>query len=228
MSRKLAKESIEIESSPMAYALLAWTHLLEMFYGSSKSPQKSMAFAEEYSRKAQQMDDSYPTTRTALAQIYYYKHQYDKAIVESKKALALDPNGADTNRLLGWHLHVAGRDKEAILFLKKAIRLNPYPGSVYYWSLGAAYWGLEKYDDAIDEYKKALKLDPNNFWVHVWLMAAYCLQERIEDARAEALEVRRINPQWSIKVAEKLWPYKDKRFLKPCVECYRKIGIPEE
>ena len=112
--------------------------------------------------------------------------------------------------------------------MKKAIRLNPYPTSNYYWLLGAAYGGLERYDEAIDEYKKALKLDSNNLWVHVWLMATYCLQERMEDARSEAIEVRRINPQWSINVAVKQWPYKDKKHLKPCVECYRKIGIPED
>ena len=228
MARQLAEESVEIEPNTGAYAIVAQTHMQDIAMGLSKSPLQSLALAKEFAHNALQLDDSLPQTRNALASVYYYQQQYDKAIDEAEKAFALDPNGADTNRSLGFHLHMAGRDEEAIPFLKKAIRLNPYPTSNYYWLLGAAYGGLERYDEAIDEYKKALKLDPNNLWVHVWLMATYCLQKRMEDARSEAIEVRRINPQWSINVAVKQWPYKDKKHLKPCVECYRKIGIPED
>jgi len=49
----------------------------------------------------------------------------------------------------------------------------------------------------------------------------------MEDARGEALEVLRINPQYSTSLVERDWPFKDKKLLKPIVECYRKIGIPE-
>lgn len=58
--------------------------------------------------------------------IYLYKQQHDEAIAETKKALDLYPNMADTNYFMGYFLHVAGRNEEAIPFFKKAIRLNPY------------------------------------------------------------------------------------------------------
>ena len=155
------------------------------------------------------------------------RRQHDKAIAEAEKALALDPNGALTYSNLGYSLHLAGRDEEAIPFLERAIRLNPYPPSFYYDWLGAAYTVLERYDEAIDACKKALKRQPNDFLVHLYLTGIYCAQDRLEDARAYASEALRINPQYSISILTSTWLNKNKEALKHVAECFRKAGIPE-
>ena len=58
---------------------------------------------------------------------------------------------------------------------------------------------LEQYDQAIAQFKKSIKLWPDYRGVHVWLAAAYSLAGRMEDARAEATEVLRINSKTSLE-----------------------------
>ena len=227
MARQLAEESIKIEPNSHAYAILAFTHLTDMGFGLSKSPMKSMALAEEFAQKSLQLDNSSGFAREALANIYLNKGQYDEAIAEAKKDLDLNPNAAAANFFMGNYLNMAGKNEEAIPFLKKAIRLNPYPPSYYYVGLGRAYNALGRVDEAVVEFKKALKRQPNDFWAHIALVSSYCQQDRMDEARAEASEVLRINPKYSIRVVKGTWPLKEE-ILKRLAECFRKAGIPEE
>ena len=80
--------------------------------------------------------------------------------------------------------------------------MNPYPASHYYWQLGMAYVFLGRWDEAIDAHKMALKREPNDFVAHLSLVICYCMIDRMEDARAEASEVLRIYPQYSIGLLE--------------------------
>ena len=66
------------------------------------------------------------------------KREYDKAIAEGERAVALNPGG--TNVLVSYAdcLMSAGRPEEAILLFQKAIRLNPFGPSLLYRGLGAA------------------------------------------------------------------------------------------
>ena len=228
MARQSAEESIKIEPNSEVYVLLAHTYMQDIQMGSSESPLKSMALAEEFAKKSLQLDNSLPPARTTLGMIYLYKQQHDEAIAETKKALDLNPNIADTNYFMGYFLHVAGRNEEAIPFFKKAIRLNPYPQSYYYVFLGAAYNVLGRYDEAIVEFKKALKRQPDNFLAHIMMVGSYCRQDRWDEARTEVSKVLEINPKYSIRVLTSTTPYKDKEPLKKVAECLRKAGIPEE
>jgi adenylate cyclase len=227
MARKLSEESIKIEPNSEAYALLAHTYMQDLQMGSSESPRKSIALAEEFAKKTLQLDNSLPHARTTLAMIFLYKQQHDEAIAETKKALDLYPKIADTNYFMGYFLHVAGRNEEAIPFFKKAIRLNPYPPSFYYVFLGGAYNVLGRYDGAVTEFKKALKRQPDDFWAHIYLVCSYCWQDRLDEARAEVQKALGINPQYSIRVLTGMWVYKDKELMKTIAECLRKAGIPE-
>ena len=57
--------------------------------------------------------------------------QYDKAVAEAEKAVALNPNSAMAHVMLGKTLIFAGRWEESIPEYKKAIRLNPIPPNMY-------------------------------------------------------------------------------------------------
>lgn len=223
MARQSAEESIKIEPNSEAYVLLAHTYMQDIQMGSSESPLKSMALAEEFAKKSLQLDNSLPPARTTLGMIYLYKQQHDEAIAETKKALDLNPNIADTNYFMGYFLHVAGRNEEAIPFFKKAIRLNPYPQSYYYVFLGAAYNVLGRYDEAVVEFEKALKREPNDLWAHLYLTCTYCWQDRWNEARVEVTTALGINPQYSIKVLTNSWVYKDKEILKNNHQTVRKF-----
>jgi len=226
MARQLAEEAIEIDPDiPGAYILLAFIHLIDIETG--ESPRESMALAEEFAQKALQLDDSYPMTRITLGLIHLYKRQYEEAIAEGEKALALDPNGAEVHNHLGWFLHMAGRYEEAIPLYERAIRLNPYPPSFYYHRLGYAYSAMGRYDEAVDLCKKALERLPGDVGARFALAAVHIWQGREEEARAEAAVILRTIPQLSLRLLEAMSLDKDKDEVKRWIEAWRKAGLPD-
>ena len=55
----------------------------------------------------------------------YKAQQFDKAIDAFSRALALKPDDAPTNNNLGVTLAALGRDRQAIEFLERAVKLEP-------------------------------------------------------------------------------------------------------
>jgi adenylate cyclase len=97
-----------------------------------------------------------------------------------------------------------GEDEEAIPEYKKAIRLNPIPPGYYFWSLGLSYGLTGQYDEGIAWCGKAVHMEPDDLMARIMMTAVYSWSGQDEEARAEATEVLRINPDFSLdKFAKK-------------------------
>ena len=151
--------------------------------------------------------------------------RYDTAIAEAEKALELNPNSAHAYATLGHVLLFAGKSQEAITMIKKAIRLNPYPPSWYYANLGGAYKVLGHYDEAIQMFKKALEKSPDNLVALVSLSGVYGLAGRLEEAKATAKEVLRVNPTFSVDRYVRMSPLKNEPDKVKNAEALRKAGL---
>jgi adenylate cyclase len=93
------------------YAWLGATHWLEWSWRWSADPQTlERAFA--LAQKAVALDDSLPVAHSLLSVAYAAKQQYDPAIAEGERAIALDPNNADSHELQAIVLNWAGRPEE--------------------------------------------------------------------------------------------------------------------
>src|SRR5260221_408884 len=68
---------------------------------------------------------------------------------------------------------------------------------------------------------------PNLQWPHLSLAAAYAQSEQFEEARAEAAEVLRINPGFTIERWKRLAVYKDPKDVEHRIDGLRKAGLPE-
>ncbi|UCF84369.1 MAG: tetratricopeptide repeat protein, partial [Desulfobacteraceae bacterium] len=122
-------------------------------------------------------------------------------------------------------LHLNGRHKEALVEIKKALRLNPYPPNIYFLYLGHAYMYVGMYDESIAAYKQALRAEPNNLFTHLRLAAAYSLLGREDEAHAEAAEVLRINPKFSLEYLSKTVPFKSQADTEHLINALRKAGL---
>ena len=84
---------------------------------------------------------------------------------------------------------------------------------------------MGQYQEAITQYKKALRIAPNNIIAHLALAATYSLLGRDEEARAEAEEVLRINPKFSLESFAKTLPFKNQAQVDRFIEALRKAGL---
>jgi adenylate cyclase len=228
LAKRMAKEAIALDSKfPPAYQWLATTHMMDVWFRTTKSPKQSLTRAVELTQKAIALDDSYAYAHGFLGFLFTMLRKHDKGIEEGEKAVALDPNGAASHYYLGFALRYAGRFEEAVQVIEKSLRLNPFPPATYFRGASAAYIGAGRYDEAIAAAKKAVTVAPNDFLSHSTLAAAYSLAGREEEARSAAEEVLRINPKYSLNYIKKQLPFKNKRDLEQFTAGLRKAGLPE-
>jgi len=228
LARRMLEEAIALDPGfPPPYHLLAATHMMDVWFRTTKSPKQSLKRAVELTQKALALDDSYADAHGFLGFLYTMLRKHDKAIIEGEKGVALDPNGSQSHYYLGFALRYAGRFEEAVQVIEKAIRLNPFPPLLHFRSACMAYIGAGRYEEAIAAAKKVVTLAPDDFLAHVSLAAAYSLAGREEEARSAAEEVLRIHPKFSLDYQAKILPFKNKRDLEQFVDALRKAGLPE-
>jgi adenylate cyclase len=226
LARRIAEEAIAMcPDIPELYAFIGRVHHVESTMGLGKSRRESIERSIEMIQKAIAMDDSTPGAHSSLSTSYAYHRDYDKAIAEGERAVVLDPGGWFSYAAYAQSLNVAGRSEEAIPMFQKAIRLNPFGPTFLYLNFGIALRIVGRYEEALPELKKALQLAPDNLPAHIHLTAIYGLMGREKEARAEAEEVIRLNPKFSLERHAKEIPYKNQAAKDLYIEALRKAGL---
>jgi len=230
VARRIAEEAIVVcPDYPMAYVLMGFVHQMEYSLRIGKSPQESVEKGIEMVQKALAIDDSTSMAHALLCALYICKRENDKAIAEAERAVALDPGGAFAHEWYAASLSSAGRSEEAIPIFQKAIRLNPVGNTGLYLNFGMALRMTGRFEEAVSAYKKALQRAPDNFPAHLGLTATYSIMGREKEARAEAAEVIRINPKFSldnyVKALPPLPPNQDQSKRDGYIIALRKAGL---
>jgi adenylate cyclase len=223
---QLVQEIVDMQPEyPIGYRMLGWYHY--NLGNRGKSPQENYKKAFKLAQKALSMDESDGFSHALMSFLYLLKREYEKAIESGKRSVEMQPNGATVHMILGGTLSYAGRVDEAILYLKRAIRLNPFPPWFYYYNLGRCYLQNGQYEDAIMEYKKALQRAPDAFHPHAGLAIAYILLDRKEEARASAAKTLELNPNFTVTAVSKTLKYKNQAYIQLLLDAMRKAGFQE-
>jgi len=155
----------------------------------------------------------------ARGQMLRAQGQFDAAIREYERAVALNRNCVIAVAALGQCKFLAGAIEEAIPAQEQAIRLSPRDPHLpnWYWRIGMVHLLKARVGDAI-----------------AWLASAYALAGNSEDAATELVEARRLsgdNRYGSIvgfkranALGAKLHPVAEDTFFAGL----RKAGMPEE
>jgi adenylate cyclase len=225
-AQKIFEEVISLDPEyASAYRYLGSTHFMELLLQTTKTPKESMALAIKFQKKAIALDDSEAGAHGLLGFYLANIGAYEKGVYECEQAVALEPNSADTLYYLALTLRFAGRWEEAISVAKKAIRLNPFPPSHYFYGLGLSYVFTGNCDQAIEQCKKAILIEPNSLLNHVVLTGTYGMCGREEEARSAAAEILRINPKFSLEQFKKRLKWKNQADMDRFIESLRKAGL---
>ncbi|NOT58120.1 MAG: tetratricopeptide repeat protein, partial [Deltaproteobacteria bacterium] len=92
------------------------------------------------------------------------------------RAIALDPNYADSYAVQANVLNLAGRPEEALQSVEQAMRLNPRSPFWYLFHVGLAYQMTGRYAEAIAMQKEVIIQNPNFFYAHLNLASSYLWQ----------------------------------------------------
>jgi adenylate cyclase len=225
VGRRLTEEAISMcPENPVGYAQLSSVYLHDYSFGTTKS-QETLEKGIELAQKALAIDESLPWPHDLLCFLYSLNREYDKAITEGERAVALDPSGSDSYRGYASALLFAGRSKEAIPMFQKAIRLNPNAPAHTFANFGYALLNAGRIEEAIPELKKGIQRAPDFIVPHICLTATYSLMGREKEARAEAEEILRINPKFSVDRYAKTTALKDESEINKITDALRKAGL---
>jgi adenylate cyclase len=225
-AKQLAKEAIVLDPNyAYPYSTLSSAHLLDLWFDFSESPKESMRLAAEAAQKALALDPLDPRTHLGWVNLYVMQREYDKAIASAEQAVALNPGGARSLFALATAMNYSCRFNEAVTFMEQAIRLDPFPSGIGLRNLGIAYRNVGRYEGAVKQLKKAIELSPNDLFTHLSLAVTYIKLGRGEEAKAEAAEILRIHPKFSLDYYAKVNPLKCQSVLDDHIACLRKAGL---
>jgi len=226
MARRFAEEAIDLDPGYAdAYALLGAIYHNEVFLGAS-NPKELIAKAIELSQKALGMNGSLADARSRLGVLYSWSGRYDEGIAEAERGVELDPNSAMANFFLATVLRYAGRSKEAIPVIKRALRLEPIAPDIYVQQMALIYFQSGDCKEALAICDKGLKRETDNLNSHAIRAAIYGYCGREGEARKEATEVLRINPKFTVESYTKILPYKYQSNRDLTTQGLRKAGLP--
>jgi tetratricopeptide (TPR) repeat protein len=117
-----------------------------------------------------------------------------------------------------------GRHEQAKADAERAIRLSPRDPivSVLHVNIADAEISLGHFDAAIGEYRKAIEMGLNGFFVYTNLAAALAHAGKMAEANGALAEARRLNPAITVKWMKEHTP------LPAVFDGLRKAGLPEE
>jgi adenylate cyclase len=224
-ARLMFEKAVELDPQyAAAYASLGAIYQWAWSIQWSQDPQ-SLDRAFELAQKAVALNDSLAIAHVVLGDVYLWKKQYEQAIVEAEQALTLNPNCAACYAEFGHILNLAGRPEEAIGRVQKAMRLDPQNTALYLAYLGRAYRLTGRYEEAIVALKKTLSFNSTRPGPHAELAVIYSELGREAEARAEAAEILRISPNFSLEVWRQTLPTKDPAVLERYLAALRKAGL---
>jgi adenylate cyclase len=225
MARRMAEEATALDPKyAEAYALLGQIYMNEVWLGTSR-PKESIAKAMELTQKALALNGSLADAHSTLGMLFWWSGRYDEGIAEAERGVELDPNSGYVYYALGFLLRMAGKPKEAIPVIQKALRLEPMAPDNYNRQLALDYFQAGDCKEAIAMCEKVLKRQPDHLVSRVVNAAIYGACGREEDARKEGTEVLRINPKFTVESFMEHTPYKNPSDRERVAQGLRKAGL---
>src|SRR5262249_25156719 len=212
-ARCLLEQALAIDPDyARAAAMLSWTHIhtyAEPFDGDYLSP-AALDRALELAETAVRLDARLPQAHAELGYVLLWRGQHDAALAEFERAFALNSNFIDYRYARA--LIAAIEPARAVEVLEANMRLDPFQPPIHTTTwLGIANYMLRRYRESVRLLRECVSRLPNLQFPHLWLASAYSQLGQLEEARAEAAEVLRINPGFTIENYKRLAVHKRSR-----------------
>jgi adenylate cyclase len=230
------EKAIELDSNyRRAYAALAkayWS-ASEVGFRFQKAMQVSWREARVRARDYLRMAIKNPTsiTHTLFSEMNLSQRLHEQSIAEAKRAIELDPNDSDSHLVMAKALIFAGRQEEALDFVKNAMRLDPHNIAHPLYLRGLAHFAMGQLDETVVSIERALTHNPEISGGAGALAVGYALLGRDQEAQA-ALDqyFKRYDKTYrgSKHLSQEMyyWPFKDPEAAERFADGLLKAGVP--
>jgi TolB-like protein len=175
----------------LAYAGLAESYGILPFYGGAL-PKDAFPKAKAAAVKALELDSSLAEAHAALGFVLlYWDWDWSATERELKHAIELKPSYVVGHHWYAEYLSAMGRHDQAIAEIKRAQELDPLSPLMLVVG-GEVCFYAHRYDEVIEQCRKALELDSSYALAHSWLASAYAEKAMYEEATTEFEKAARL------------------------------------
>jgi len=168
-----------------AWADLANAYGLEMTNG-WRSIEEANRLARHAIERALALDPDYASAHAALGWLLIaHDRDYEAAVEHTERAMALEPTNIDAVDTAGYLARRLGRHELTIALYQYLVAHDPF-NYIHHSNLAYAYWYAGRIDDALNEHRLILALDPAVPGVHGSIAEALLMNG---DATAALTEV---------------------------------------
>ena len=152
----------------LAYVGIADTCGLFPVYGAG-APEESLPKAKAAAEKALALDESLAEAHASMGLVHYCYFNGAESAKEFQRAIQLNPNYATAHHWYGrLTLVMLGELDRAMVEVKRAYELDPV-SSIIHSDLGGVNLAARRYDEAIQQLRGTVEMDPDFFWAYRWL-----------------------------------------------------------
>jgi tetratricopeptide (TPR) repeat protein len=201
------------------YLSLASSYLYQWGTQCDDDP-KALEMAFEMAKKYMTMTGK--KNSTILGWVYSYRKQHDLAIADVKKVISRAPESLIGYTYLAGIYNFLGRPNEAIELAEKALQIYHKEGPIDYYIVSTLIEsGIATLKNVFDH----IPLHYESFRAHLNLAILYAESNQIDKAGAEAAEILKLSPNFSVKVYGERIPYKDPAQAERDMAALRKAGL---
>jgi serine/threonine-protein kinase len=147
-------------------------------------PRVAMPKAKAAAMRALEIDDTLAEAHTSLARVQQvYDWDWKEAEKEYRRAIDLNPRYAVAHQWYGGYLERIGQIDQAISEKKLSLELDPL-SAITTFELGQCYLFARDHDKALEQFQKALELEPNFPAALQYIPLAYVQKGMYEEAIA--------------------------------------------
>lgn len=150
-------------------------------------------------QRAVEADDRLAQGFATLGWILHWLHRRSESMVEFARAFELNTNFSERAYRYGVAHVLNGQTAEGIEFLERLMRLDPFPSAFYRSCLGCGYFFAERYPEALESLRLAVRRIPGYRTVCVWHAAAAGQLGETEEASRSLAQARQLEPDLTIR-----------------------------
>ena len=154
--------------------------------------------ALELLNKAIELDETDYYSRYLRGWLLSQMGRFEEAMGDFQIARTLNPNNPDVLSMIGLTDDKMGNHEAAARSIQAAMRANPFYPFFYANFLGRANYSMRNYEEAVERFTEAARINPTNHLHFVWMAAAYAQLGRQEEAETAAAAGLEKNPQFTV------------------------------
>ena len=225
-ARALYMKALDLDPQfARAYAGLAMTYAMDYRYRAAAKSPAPLDRALELAATARAIDPDIPEVHWALGFIHAQARRYDLAIQSLRTAIELNRSYADAYALMAGIYTYTGEANRSIPLLRKALRLRPDGGYLYFLILGRAYLFENDLQQALINLREALKRNPDDLEAHVYLAATLVAEGDRSAAQWEADEIRSREADFSMRGWLETYPLASAPYRQRLLDLTSKLGL---